>query len=186
MIRKSIKIYSSNNSSRKQINISKNELVNESEVYLYTVNEHKNISSTIDSLNKEVESLKEQLHDKEVKIKELENDLKSSVEDAISGLQDTIQENQDLIHDQNKLIKTYQDSESKHNAVVNKLNIELLDMININKELIIRYNNLRTEVSRLKRMDVLFNRHKDILVQYPKLTGSIDDLTINTTPSTDE
>ena len=183
MIRKSISVYSD----RKQINIGKNELVDASDVVIYTLDEHKNITSKIQSLNDTMDALKEQVNDKTNKINDYESNLNKSIEDAVSEYQDAIKEHQELIHHQNKLIKDYQDSDLKHNEKVSELNgeinslkMDLVEMINLNDGLINRYNNLWDAVSTLSRVDVLLNRQQDIINRYPKLTDSIDALAIDT------
>ena len=194
MIRKQIARYSN----RSQINIGINELTDEKEVVLYTLKEHQDVSYKLSTLNKEIESLKQENKDKDIKINEHETNLKTSVEDAVSEsnkkiehyqdvvskLNDNISERDEVIKAYQDEIKSYQESKSKYENEITSYKLQLSDMINLNTQLINQYNNLRTEVSRISRLDALFNRQKDILIQYPKLHNKVDEL-IDTTITDD-
>lgn len=194
MIRKQIARYSN----RSQINIGINELTDEKEVVLYTLKEHQDVSYKLSTLNKEIESLKQENKDKDIKINEHETNLKTSVEDAVSESNKKIEHYQDVVSDLNDKIserdevikayqdeiKSYQESKSKYENEITSYKLQLSDMINLNTQLINQYNNLRTEVSRISRLDALFNRQKDILIQYPKLHNKVDEL-IDTTITDD-
>ena len=199
MIRKQIAVYSN----RKQINISKNELTDETEVMLYTLTEHNNISSRLESLSNEVDELKQQIKEKDAIINEHSIDLDKAIEDAVSEKNNKIEQYEDNVMDlneqinkQNNLIKQYQDTVSDKDNTISELRtalnnevtgykLQLSDMISLNNQLLTKYNSLRTSVSTLSRIDVLLNRQKDILTQYPKLHDSVDEL-IDTRTSDNE
>lgn len=181
ILKKDIKTYNS----RRQINIKKNELLNEDIAFVYAPKDHETTQSTIKSLNKEVESLKQQIVTNDATIKQHEttiNDFnikfRSAIEDAkqdakaeyeqqLQEHQQTIQQQQSMIQQlqqdiqqQHQLIKEYEDAVASHNKEVSTLTAKLSNITN-------RYNNLSSAVASLKRIDVLLNRQKDISNQYP-------------------
>lgn len=193
ILKKDIKIYGN----RKQININKNELVNNKFAFVYTSEEHDKVQQTIKSLNNEVDALKHDITTKDATIKQHESTIadfnlkfRSAIEDAktdakaeyekqLQEHQQIIQQQQRMInelqHDiqqQHQLIKEYEDETAKHNKEVSTLTATISNITN-------RYNNLSSAVASLTRLDVLLNRQKDISNQYPLInhdttTESID------------
>ena len=173
-LKKDIKIYGN----RKQININKNELVNDKFAFIYTSEEHDKVQQTIKSLNNEVDALKHDITTKDAIINEHENTIndfnikfRSAIEDAKADAraehEQTIQQQQSMIqqlqHDiqqQHILIKEYEDATAKHNKEVSTLTAKLSHITNL-------YNNIRSAIAKLSRLDVLFNKQRDILTQYP-------------------
>ena len=71
-----------------------------------------------------------------------------------------IQQLQHDIQQQHILIKEYEDATAKHNKEVSTLTAKLSHITNL-------YNNIRSAIAKLSRLDVLFNKQRDILTQYP-------------------
>ena len=167
-LKKDIKIYGN----RKQININKNELVNDKFAFIYTSEEHDKVQQTIKSLNNEVDALKHDITTKDAIINEHENTIndfnikfRSAIEDAKADAraehEQTIQQQQSMIqqlqHDiqqQHILIKEYEDATAKHNKEVSTLTAKLSHITNL-------YNNIRSAIAKLSRLDVLFNKQTD-------------------------
>jgi len=180
-LKKDIKVYGN----RKQININKNELVNDKFAVVYTLNEHEKVQQTIQSLKKDIDAIKQDIATKDALISEHETtindfnikfrsaiedakqDAKAEYEEQLQEHQQTIQQQQRMIKElqqdiqqQHQLIKEYEDTTASHNKEVSTLTAKLSNVTN-------RYNNLSSAVASLKRIDVLLNRQKDIAIQYP-------------------
>ena len=181
ILKKDIKVYGN----RKQININKNELVNDKVAFVYTPKEHNRTQQTIKSLNKDIDAIKHEVTSKDALIKQHETNInefnikfRSAIEDAkadarakyehqlqehqqqIQQQQHMIQQLQTDIQQQHQLIKQYEDATATHNKEVSSLTATISNLTN-------RYNNLSSAVASLKRIDVLLNRQKDIAIQYP-------------------
>lgn len=194
-LKKDIKVYGN----RKQININKNELVNDKFAVVYTLNEHEKVQQTIQSLKKDIDAVKQDIATKDALISEHETtindfnikfrsaiedakqDAKAEYEEQLQEHQQTIQQQQRMIKElqqdiqqQHQLIKEYEDTTASHNKEVSTLTAKLSNVTN-------RYNNLSSAVASLKRIDVLLNRQKDIAIRYPLINHDTTVESIDTT-----
>ena len=87
---------------------------------IYTSEEHKNITSRIDSLKEETASLKQQLEEANQRIKELETNKRQDVEDATSGIQQDFETRLNEINAKNESIVN--EYEGRLNAKDNTIN----------------------------------------------------------------
>ena len=159
-LKKDIKVYGN----RKQININKNELVNDKFAVVYTLNEHEKVQQTIQSLKKDIDAVKQDIATKDALISEHETtindfnikfrsaiedakqDAKAEYEEQLQEHQQTIQQQQRMIKElqqdiqqQHQLIKEYEDTTASHNKEVSTLTAKLSNVTN-------RYNNLSSAV----------------------------------------
>lgn len=192
VLKKEIKDYDN----RRQINIvKKDNLFDVNEVYVYTSEEHNNITSRLSSLKDEVATIKSQLAEANALLQEKEANMQESIAVARSEIQqeyeaklndknNTISKQQDLIADKDSKIKDYEDKAIEVNEVIaryNEANIErsrqhnkeVTALTEANMYITNKYNALRQAIINTSKISYLFsNAKKQLLIEYQEVKPS--------------
>jgi len=191
-LKKKVKTYNN----RQQIHLNKTDDYHDEYAWIYTTKEHQDLIDEMSSLRLKLDELRQSNEDKANIIKDYQSRYQTSLDDVrhevhqeyndeidklhqeIKGHQDMISQLQHDIKDYQVMIKDYEDKMSKHNDEVNDYKAVIYDLSN-------KYNMLRIDIKNTSKLDVLLNRHKALLNDYPEMKLSNNIKTIDVRP-TDE
>lgn len=176
-LRKEVKIYNN----RQQIHLNKSDDYHDDVVFIFSPDELQELSSEMESLRTELHNLKLSDDEKSNKIKgyelkqqlfkdEVSKEINQEYKSEIDNLKAEVSKQQQLIKEYQSDVKAYEDAVKEHADEVN----DLKDIIH---DIATSYNNLRIAIKGTSRLDVLLNRHKGLLNDYPEMMLSSKDIT---------
>lgn len=171
-LKKKVKTYNN----RQQIHLNKTDGYDDDFAWIYSTKEQQDMIDHIKELEINNAALVSDNESKDAIINELKDNQDAAINDFKTIF---IQEHQDRIDDyQSKIDKYQSDIKSKDDEIMS-LKAALIDVSG-------KYNMLRLAVNNTSRLDVLFNRHKDLLNQYPEYHIETDDKSIMIESSDDD
>lgn len=189
---KKVKVYNN----RQQIHLNKSDEYHDDEAVIYTPKEHQDIINDFNEIKLKLDEIKQSDSNKADIIKdyqtryqssldEVRHDVYQEYDDKLSSLQQEIKSQQEMIRqlqhdikDYQSLIKDYEDKSAEHNNEINDHKSVIYDISN-------KYNSLRIAIKGTSKIDVLLNRHKRLLNDYPEMKLSSNTKQIEI-PSADD